>query len=230
MEVLHPYAPASLELPGYVPQSRSRETILTLFFLFFAAPLMAFTWLLSGRAGAKLNPSDRLCMVWFAISGPIHLIIEGYFALSSDLSQDTSGNLLADVWKEYSKCDSRYIMRDGFVVTMEAFTAFVEGPACFFVVYLLALDHPKRWVWMILTCFGQLYGDILYFATEWYAGFTHGREDAVYFWFYFVIVNSAWIIFPALVIWYSWNSVNQLLMEGHRKAQGSMANGHSKVQ
>lgn len=229
MEALHPYAPAGLEIPGYVPQSRPRETILALFFLFFAAPLMGLTWLLSGRTRANLKLSDRLCMVWFAMSGPIHLVIEGYFALNRNFGQDTTGNLLADVWKEYSKCDSRYVTREAFVVTMETFTAFVEGPACFLIVYLLAIDHPKKWVWMILTCFGQLYGDILYFATEWHGGFTHGREELIYFWFYFVIVNSVWIIFPVLVIWYSWNSVNKLLMEGRSRPHVDAINGHSKT-
>jgi cholestenol Delta-isomerase len=67
--------------------------------------------------------------------------------------------------KEYSKADSRYVTRDAFVVAMEAVTAFVEGPACFAVVY--GLLYHKAWAQttQLLVSAGQLYGDVLYFAT-----------------------------------------------------------------
>lgn len=215
-------------LHGFEHQTRSRESILITFFFLFLVPLMYLTWVFSGRVQAKLQLADRLTMLWFAVSGPIHLFVEGYYSINREFYKDTTGHFLADIWKEYSKCDSRYARRDDFIVTMETFTAFVEGPACFFIVYLIAKDHPKKWVWMILTCFGQLYGDILYFATEWHNGYSNGKDDIVYFWFYFVIVNSMWVIFPCIIIWRSWNAVNNLLLPAEKKSMVAKANGHSK--
>ena len=49
---------------------------------------------------------------------------------------------------------------------MEAITAFVEGPACFVVVYGMLMQSPWVYTLQILVSSGQMYGDILYFATS----------------------------------------------------------------
>lgn len=67
--------------------------------------------------------------------------------------------------KEYAKADSRYATRDSFVISMEAFTAFVEGPLCFVIVYGMIKQKSWRYTLQLLVSFGQLYGDVLYFAT-----------------------------------------------------------------
>ena len=67
--------------------------------------------------------------------------------------------------KEYGKADSRYVTRDSFVINMEAVTAFVVGPMCFWSV--AAMVHRKSWrhVLQLIISICQLYGDVLYFAT-----------------------------------------------------------------
>ena len=67
--------------------------------------------------------------------------------------------------KEYGKADSRYITRDSFVINMEAFTAFVVGPMCFWAVAGMAHQKPWRHRLALLVSVCQLYGDVLYFAT-----------------------------------------------------------------
>ena len=67
--------------------------------------------------------------------------------------------------REYSKADSRYASRDPFVVSMEAITAFVEGPLCFLAVWGLFRRSSWRYTIIIIVSLGQLYGDVLYFAT-----------------------------------------------------------------
>ena len=49
---------------------------------------------------------------------------------------------------------------------MEAVTAFVEGPLCFVIVYGLLYRKPWTAALQMLVSFGQLYGDVLYFATS----------------------------------------------------------------
>lgn len=67
--------------------------------------------------------------------------------------------------KEYSKADSRYATRDDFIISMEAVTAFVEGPACLLIVWAMLKLKPWRFTAILLVSLGQLYGDVLYFGT-----------------------------------------------------------------
>ena len=41
------------------------------------------------------------------------------------------------------------------------------------------------------------------------AGGVYARPEALYFWFYFIIINSIWIVVPALVMWYSAGHINR---------------------
>ena len=67
--------------------------------------------------------------------------------------------------KEYGKADSRYLTRDSFVINMEAFTAFVVGPMCFWAVAGMVHHKPWRHLLVLIVSVCQLYGDVLYFAT-----------------------------------------------------------------
>ncbi len=72
--------------------------------------------------------------------------------------------------KEYSKADSRYATRDDFVISMEAVTAFLEGPGFFLTVWALLQRLPWRYTAILLVSLGQLYGDVLYFMTCFHGG------------------------------------------------------------
>ena len=102
--------------------------------------------------------------------------------------------------KEYAKSDSRYLTHDSFVVPMETFTAFVEGPLALVTAYGILYDRPYRWVLQILVSFGELYGDILYYASAWWHDFPHSRPEPLYFWFYFFFMNFLWIVLPFILI------------------------------
>eukprot|EP00877_Chromochloris_zofingiensis_P002361 jgi/Chrzof1/12125/Cz06g22050.t1 len=141
---------------------------------------------------------------WFLCSGLIHLIVEGTVVINSKFYQDTSGNILNEIWKEYSKADSRYATRDDFIVSMEAVTAFIEGPACFLIVWGMLTRKAWRYSAITLVSLGQLYGDVLYFMTCIHGGIVrHSRPEFLYFWFYFVIVNSIWIVVPLCCLNYA---------------------------
>ena len=72
--------------------------------------------------------------------------------------------------KEYSLADSRYATRDPFTICMEAVTAFIEGPLCFVILYGMLKQKPWRFTLQFAVSLGQLYGDVLYFATSYYDG------------------------------------------------------------
>lgn len=200
MEVVHPFYPRQLHLPNYVPNNRSVLQLLTMFFGALSVALVGLWFFmgtsrhLDGRFLCKLKIS------WFFLCGLIHVILEGHFALfyRTILQEST---FLAECWKEYGQGDSRYISGDTFMVCMESITAFVDGPLAFLAVYAFMSNKPYRYTVQLILSLFQLYGDVLYFATEVKEGFIHGPLwHPLYFWFYFVFLNLFWIIVPFICI------------------------------
>lgn len=59
----------------------------------------------------------------------------------------------------------------------------------------------------MIVSVGQLYGDILYYATSFFDhvvnGISYSRPENFYFWFYFVGCSAVWIVVPAVLIYQS---------------------------
>ncbi|PLN84111.1 Emopamil binding protein-domain-containing protein, partial [Aspergillus taichungensis] len=107
---------------------------------------------------------------------------------------------LAFVWMclKYSLSDSRYLLSDSFLVTMEAVTAFAWGPLAFTIAYSIATQHPIRHALQLILSVGQVYGDVLYYATSLFELYFHGgdfcRPEGYYFWFYYFFFNAIWMV------------------------------------
>jgi cholestenol Delta-isomerase len=75
------------------------------------------------------------------------------------------------------------------------------GPLSFLTAYLILTDSPYRHPVQSLVSLGQAYGDVLYYATNtfdiYYRGLSYSRPEFIYFWFYYVIINSFWIVIPS---------------------------------
>lgn len=97
---------------------------------------------------------------------------------------------------------------DSFIVCMESVTAFVDGPLALLVTYAFVKETSYRYVAQLVLSVCQLYGDVLYFAIEMFDGFTHGPVGhPLYFWFYFIFLNSLWIFIPFVCIIESWKKI-----------------------
>jgi cholestenol Delta-isomerase len=209
--VPHPYHPLDLDLPEFHDQVIGMEFILGVFFG-VAAIVIGLCWTLA----RSLPGRDRAMVVWLVFSGTVHLVVEGAFSLNPKFFQNSDSNmLLLELWKEYSKADSRYASRDAFTTTMETTTAFAVGPGCLLAAYGLLRSSAWRWCLIIVLSTFQLYGDILYFATYWFDGGDFTRPEPLYFWLYFVVMNGIWVVVP---LWCVWVAVRQsvhatLLME-----------------
>lgn len=115
-------------------------------------------------------------------------------------------DLFGQLWKEYSLSDIRYLTRDPFLVCMETVTAFCWGPLSFICVGLIAMKHPARHPVQLIISVGQIYGDILYYATVWFEvqkGAIFCRPERYYFWAYFFLMNAFWIVFPSILVFQS---------------------------
>ncbi|KAM4818856.1 3-beta-hydroxysteroid-Delta(8),Delta(7)-isomerase isoform 1-T3 [Thomomys bottae] len=204
---LHPYWPRHLKLDNFVPNDIPSWYIVTALFS-VCGVLILITWMLSGRtAVVPLGALRRLTLSWFAICAFIHLVIEGWFSFyNKAIPGDQS--FLSQLWKEYSKGDSRYIICDNFIFCMETITASMWGPLSIWAVIAILRQQPIRYVLQLVISLGQIYGDILYFLMEYQDEFQHSEfGHPVYFWFYFVFMNALWLVIPGILLL---DSVTQL--------------------
>ncbi|XP_053704532.1 3-beta-hydroxysteroid-Delta(8),Delta(7)-isomerase [Synchiropus splendidus] len=199
----HPFFPRDLVIPSYVPNDRSMWEILA--FLFCASGVfLALTWLIT----AGLGSWRRLALSWFAICGFIHGVIEGWFSLYHDVIPGDQ-SLLSQLWKEYGKGDSRYMIEDNFTICMETVTACLWGPLSCWIVFAFLTNQSYRFVLQLVVSLGQLYGAVLYFFTEHRDGYSHSQlGHPVFFWFYFVFMNSLWIVIPLALIVDAWRQMS----------------------
>ncbi|KAJ7317525.1 hypothetical protein JRQ81_003687 [Phrynocephalus forsythii] len=208
--VPHPYWPRDLKLPHYIPNDRPMWQILAFLFS-VSGTLLILTWLASGwrsRTTPALGTWRSLAVSWFAVCGFIHGVIEGWFSLyHMEIPGDQS--FLSQLWKEYAKGDSRYIIGDNFTVCMETITAFTWGPLSLWTVLAFLSGQSHRFVLQLVVSVGQLYGVILYFFTEYRDSFSHSEMwHPVYFWFYFVFMNVLWIVIPSVLILDAWKHLS----------------------
>ncbi|KAM8934459.1 3-beta-hydroxysteroid-Delta(8),Delta(7)-isomerase [Pelodytes ibericus] len=220
----HPYWPRDLRVDGYRPNERPMWEILAFLFSVSGLLLVAM-WLVSGRV-ARMSWVRRLALCWFTICGFIHGVIEGWFSLYyQDIAKDQA--FLSQLWKEYAKGDSRYVIADNFTVCMETITAWAWGPLSLLTVLSFLQGQPHRFVLQLIVSLGQLYGDVLYFYTEYRDGFSHSEMwHPLYFWFYFVFMNALWIIIPSALIVDSWINLSRAQRSADTSRPASKAKGN----
>lgn len=124
-------------------------------------------------------------------------------------------DLFGQLWKEYALSDSRYLSQDAFVVCMETITAFFWGPLSFVCAWCIVKEHPLRHPLQIIISLGQLYGDVLYYATcHWSLTVfetIYCRPERFYYWAYFVLCNAFWIVIPLKLLVSSVNTAKRAI-------------------
>ncbi|KAK6238964.1 hypothetical protein QUC31_004433 [Theobroma cacao] len=214
----HPYVPRDLQLPGYVAISLSQSTILGVFGL-ASLFVVSLVWIVSGRL-RKVSNLDRFLMCWWAFTGLTHMILEGYFAFSPEFYKDKAGFYLAEVWKEYSKGDSRYAGRDAAIVTVEGITAVLEGPTSLLAVYAIAKGKGYSYILQFAISLGQLYGTLVYFITAYLDG-DNFAASPFYYYAYYVLANSFWVLIPSLIAVRCWKKIS-LAVQGQSQKKNKV--------
>ncbi|KAF8724000.1 hypothetical protein HU200_021006 [Digitaria exilis] len=203
----HPYSPAELELPGFVPQQLSQAEIVA---ACLGASLLVIlaVWLISGRCGSRLlSTTGRLLMCWWAFTGLTHIVLEGPFPFTPDFFRKENPSYFDDLFKEYSKGDSRYVSRDTAILALEVITIGLKGPASLLAIYAIASRKSYSHILQFAVSLVQLYGCLFYFITAYLAGFNFWASP-FYFWAYFIGANSSWVLIPTLIAVRSWNKIS----------------------
>jgi cholestenol Delta-isomerase len=197
-EALHPYFPLDAEIIGYAANEWSVPALLGVFFGTCTC-LFTATYFVAKSINANLRKGELSTIMWFVLSGSIHLFFEGYYA-ANYATLGSKQTLIGQMWKEYAFSDSRYLTRNTFVLCMETMTAVCWGPGCIAVAILIILRHPLRFPVQLIVSVGQFYGDALYYATSFFdhyvAGISYSRPEAFYYWFYFILMNLFWLVIP----------------------------------
>ncbi|CAJ1951863.1 unnamed protein product [Sphenostylis stenocarpa] len=199
----HPYVPRDLHLPDYTPCFLSMSNILFVF-AFSSLLIVTLVWIFSGRF--KKTKLDRVLMCWWAFTGLTHMILEGYFVFSTEFFKDKTGFYLAEVWKEYSKGDSRYAGRDAGIVTVEGITAVLEGPASLLIVYAIATGKSYSYILQFAISLGQLYGTAVYYITAILEG-DNFSANTFYYYAYYIGANASWIVIPTIIAIRCWRKI-----------------------
>jgi cholestenol delta-isomerase len=192
------YYPLGTAIPGYVANEASMAAILTVFFG-TCAILFGGTHFVSKRLQPDLSRTELLTLLWFILSGCIHIFFEGYYVMNV-LDIGTHQTWIGQMWKEYAFSDSRYLTQNAFVLCMESITAIAWGPGCLLVAAMVLGRHPLRFPLQGLVSLGQVYGDVLYYGTAYFEhivyGLSYSRPEPFYFYFYFIFMNAIWMVIP----------------------------------
>jgi len=239
VKAIHPYYPTSIEILNFVANDQNTVELLAQFTA-LCAIILGSAWFLMSKIAPRLRTVDRWIATWFILCGFIHSFFEGYFAYNH-ARMGSVQDLFGQLWKEYAMSDSRYLTSDPFVLCMETVTAACWGPLSFLMVYYIVVSHPLRHPLQIIISLGQLYGDVLYFATSmfdhYHKGVTYSRPEMFYFWGYYFFMNFIWIVIPTLLIASSMNwtarafraldSISRAV-QGNGAVSNPQANGHPK--
>lgn len=149
---------------------------------------------------SELSGTRKRWLLTGTTGGTLHGFFEGYFVLNY-ATLGESQSLFAQLWKEYSLSDSRYLTGDPTVLCAEAITVFVWGPLCYIAAILILISSPYRHPAQITVSLAHLYGDALYISTSlvdlYVRQVSYSRPEPYYFWFYFLFLNAIWIFVPA---------------------------------
>ncbi|RUS24132.1 Emopamil binding protein-domain-containing protein [Jimgerdemannia flammicorona] len=200
----HPYYPQELDLPHYVPNTLSLLNLLSGFGGVMSI-LWISTWFLGGaspyvRASAT---SERFILMWFVMCGCLHTTFEAYFAWNyKTLAGDRT--VFGQLWKEYARGDSRYLIGDTLVLALERITIFIIGPLSFLTAHAIFSNLPTRHLLQFTTSLSHFFSCTLYLLVDVIEGSRHSRPESLYYWVYFVGFNSPWIVIPIALIVQSW--------------------------
>ncbi|KAG0264243.1 hypothetical protein DFQ27_001320 [Actinomortierella ambigua] len=213
----HPFYPRGLVLDHYVPNTDSMEKTVGIVFAAFGAIILgALAVGYQRRSSTIRGIGSQLTFVWLVTCGFTHLILEGYYVVfHKTLAGQNSP--LAQIWKEYSLADSRYLTSDPTVLGIEAITAFAWGPLAFYTAFAQYYDLPSRHILQLIVSLGQLYGSVIYYFTTLFEGSPHGDPDPYYFYFYFIHFNAWWVFVPILLMY---SSIKHLYRPNNTSAKG----------
>ncbi|GAA6230033.1 emopamil-binding protein-like isoform X2 [Lates japonicus] len=168
--------------------------------------------LLTHRYGGQSSVRDRWILLWLFYDVIVHLTLEGPFVYMSVFGTvQTSEGPLAELWREYSQADSRWLVSDPTIVSIEILTVVLDSLLALLLIYAVLNDKYYRHFLQITLSVCELYGGWMTFCPDWLIGSPHLNTSSwLYLWVYLVFFNGVWVVVPVLLLVQSWFSLKSL--------------------
>ncbi|KAM3585597.1 uncharacterized protein V6R79_022133 [Siganus canaliculatus] len=168
--------------------------------------------LLTRRYGGRSSTEDWWILVWLFYDVIVHLTLEGPFVYMSLVGTvETSEGPLAELWKEYGKADSRWLVSDPTIVSIEILTVVLDSVLGLLLIHAVLKDKYYRHFLQVALCVCELYGGWMTFCPDWLVGSPSlDTSRPLYLWVYLVFFNGVWVVVPALLLVQSWFSLRTL--------------------
>ncbi|OCT93048.1 emopamil-binding protein-like [Xenopus laevis] len=188
------------------PQPPALISSVTVYSLAACAAQLLLGYCLARRLGSKCSATDRWVLVWLFYDAIVHFTLEGpfvYFSLTGTVA--SSDNILASLWKEYGKADTRWLHSDPTIVSLEILTVVLDGLLALLLIYAIIKDKYYRHFIQITLCVCELYGGWMTFCPDLLIGSPSlNTSNWLYLWVYLVFFNGIWVLIPGLLLWQSW--------------------------
>ncbi|KAI8367282.1 Emopamil-binding protein [Blakeslea trispora] len=190
----HPYYPTTLDIPLYVPNTRSTFELLVAAGTIMTALLISSIVLFN--TSKKATSQARFS--WFFANSFLHCGFELYWLINRKTIAGQS-DLLAEMWKEYSHADSRYIAGDKLLLALETLTIFIWGPLCIASAYYILKGSQRQYTFQSLASMCHLFSCTIYYIVDLPEAI-NCDPSPIYFWVYFIGFNAPWILVPLYLI------------------------------
>ncbi|MEQ2308234.1 hypothetical protein AMECASPLE_026135 [Ameca splendens] len=162
--------------------------------------------LLTHRYGGRSSPTDRWILLWLFYDVIVHLTLEGPFVYMSLVGTvEESEGPLAELWKEYGKADTRWLVSDPTIVSVEILTVVLDSLLGVLLIHAVLRDKYYRHFLQVTLSVCELYGGWMTFCPEWLLGSPHlNTSNPLYLWLYLVFFNGLWVLVPILLLVQSW--------------------------
>ncbi|XP_008323634.1 emopamil-binding protein-like [Cynoglossus semilaevis] len=168
--------------------------------------------MLTHRFGGQSSVTDRWILLWLFYDVIVHLTLEGPFVYMSLVGTvQTSEGPLAELCEYYGKADSRWLVSDSTIVSIEILTVVVCSLIGIFLIYAVLTQKFYRHYLQVVLCVCELYGGWMTFCPDWLEGSPHlDTAHWLYLWVYLVFFNGLWVLIPLLLLVQSWFSLKRL--------------------
>ncbi|XP_035533856.1 emopamil-binding protein-like [Morone saxatilis] len=168
--------------------------------------------MLTRRFGGRSSAEDKWILLWLFYDVIVHLTLEGPFVyLSLVGTVKTSEGPLAELWKEYGKADSRWLISDPTIVSIEIMTVVLDSVLALLLIHAVLKDKYYRHFLQVALSVCELYGGWMTFCPDWLVGSPHLNTSSwLYLWVYLVFFNGVWVLVPVLLLVQSWFSLRRL--------------------
>uniref|UniRef100_A0A1A8J9P4 Emopamil binding protein-like n=1 Tax=Nothobranchius kuhntae TaxID=321403 RepID=A0A1A8J9P4_NOTKU len=168
--------------------------------------------LLTRRYGGRSSPMDKWILLWLFYDVIVHVTLEGPFVYMSLVGTvETSEGPLAELWKEYSKADSRWLVSDPTIVSVEILTVVLDSLLALLLIHAILNKKYYRHFLQVALSVCELYGGWMTFCPEWLTGSPHLNTSSwLHLWLYLAFFNGLWVLVPVLLLLQSWLSLKSL--------------------